>query len=100
MTKSEITAALETIGFEQDAWLAAAKPWEVIGVIVVDSSYNIYLDPLNNYRFNGTTEELEIALINKDGDPVIKRVIPYKNITAFDGTYFLDRGVPHIKSFR
>lgn len=99
MTKSEINAALETIGFDKDAWLGAMKPWEVIGTIVVDSTFNIYLNPSNDYRFNSTDEVLEIGIEN-NGVIHVKRIIPYKNIKAFNGTYIIHRGVPHIKGFR
>ncbi len=39
-------------------------------------------------------------MFNKEGNPVVKRVIPYNNIKAFSGSHIIHRGVPHSKGFR
>lgn len=100
MTKLEIEAALDVIGFTEDAWLSAMKPWELVSTIIVDSTYHVYLNPSNDYRFNSSTEELEVGMFNNEGNPVVKRVIPYNNIRAFSGSHVFHRGVPHSKGFR
>ena len=98
MTVLEVRNALAEIGMSEDVWLHETNPWEKIGTVCMQSTYHIYLNKEYDYRFNSTTECLEIAIL--DNDRTIKKSIDYTNIVCFNGTHFFERGVPHIKSFR
>lgn len=98
MTVLEVRNSLAAIGIGEDVWLHELKPWEKIGSICTQSTYHVYLNNEYDYRFNSTTEMLEIALLNDDR--TIRKAIDYTSIVCFNGTHYFERGVPIAKSFR
>lgn len=98
MTVAEVKSSLAALGISEDVWLHETAPWEKIGTICMQSTYHIYLDRYYDYMFNSVTETLDIAIL--DPDRTIKRSIDYTNIVCFNGTYYINGGVQHIKSFR
>lgn len=100
MTVAEVRSSLTALGIVEDAWLNASKPWQKIGTICTQSTYHVYLNPNYDYKFNSTDELLEIAIIDKNGNRIIKKVIEYENIVCFNGIHGHEHSVPVVKNFR
>jgi hypothetical protein len=98
MTVTEVRSSLTALGIDEDVWLHETNLWQKIGTICTQSTYHIYLNPNYDYRFNSTTEVLEIALLNDDR--TVKKAIEYENIVCFNGIHGYDGGVPVLKNFR
>lgn len=98
MTVTEVRNSLIALGISEDVWLRETRPWEKVGTICTQSTYHVYLHNSVDYMFNSVTETLDIAILS---DPrIIAKSIDYTNIVCFNGSYYTDRGVQNIKSFR
>lgn len=98
MTTTEVNNALIQAGLDKNVWLHETRPWEKIATVCLQSTYHVYLNPEYDYRFNSVDGVLEVSLM--DTARTIKKIVDYSNIVCFNGTYYYDRGVPNIKSFR